>query len=127
MRDKAIDDFLPALKFVFNWFVTSNIKDLDDILFANDYKLFFDEDSGIVLFSSDEMGILSVDLNSINLDEVNFDVDNLETITHVRLMTRSNRYKQRKSFRKDISKKLMPKAFHPTRWCDWCMPKDEKK
>ena len=115
MRDKAIDDFLPALKFVFNWFVTSNIKDLDDILFANDYKLFFDEDSGIVLFSSDEMGILSVDLNSINLDEVNFDVDNLETIIHVRLMTRSNRYKQRKSFRKDISKKLMPKAFHPTR------------
>ena len=32
------------------------------------------------------MGILSVDLNNINLDDVNFDEDDPETITHVRLM-----------------------------------------
>ena len=22
---------------------------------------------------------------------------------------------------------LMPKAWHPRRWLDWCMPEDEKK
>ena len=32
------------------------------------------------------MGILSVVLNNINLDDVNFDEDDPETIIHVRLM-----------------------------------------
>ena len=34
--------------------------------------LFFDEDSGNVTFSSDELGIISLDLNNNNLDEANF-------------------------------------------------------
>ena len=33
----------------------------------------------------------------------------------------------KKQFKKDISKELMPVAWHPTRWQDWCMPEDEKK
>ena len=45
------------------------------------------------------MGILSVDLNKINLDDVNFDEDGPETINDVRLMDWRNRFKQ------DISKK----------------------
>ena len=32
------------------------------------------------------MGILSVVLNNINLDDVNFDEDDPETVIHVRLM-----------------------------------------
>ena len=37
MRHKAIDIFLPKLKSVPDWFVTSKmIKKLDDALFAND-------------------------------------------------------------------------------------------
>ena len=31
------------------------------------------------------MGILSVDLNKVTLDDVNFDENNLETIIYVRL------------------------------------------
>ena len=46
----------------------------------------FDEDYGNVTFSSDEMGILSVNLNNINLDIVNFDKDDFKTIIHVRFM-----------------------------------------
>ena len=42
------------------------------------------------------MGILSVDLNNINLDDGNFDEDDSETITHVRFMAWCNRFKQRK-------------------------------
>ena len=86
MCDEAVDDFLPVLKFVPDWFVTSDmIKKLHDIIFANYDILSFDEDSGNVTFSIDEMSILSVDLDKINLDDVNFDEDDPETIIHVRL------------------------------------------
>ena len=47
------------------------IKRLHNVLFSNNDIIFFDEGSGNVTFSSDEMGILSVDLNNINLDDVN--------------------------------------------------------
>ena len=72
--DKAVNGFLPTLKFVPDWFVTSNmIKKLDDALFANDGIIFINEDSNNVTFFGGEMGILSVDLAKINLDEYNFD------------------------------------------------------
>ena len=38
-----------------------------------------------------------------------------------------NRLKQCKAFKKDIRKELIPVAWHPARWWDWCMPEDEKK
>ena len=40
--DKVVDDFLPALKFVSDWFVTSKmIKKLSTALYADDGLLFF--------------------------------------------------------------------------------------
>ena len=62
------------------------IKNLHNALFLNDDILFFDEDSGNALFSSDEMHILRVDLNNINLHDVNFCEGDPETILHARLM-----------------------------------------
>ena len=56
------------------------------------------------------MGILSVDLSNINLDEVNFYNNDRETIMHVRFMAWHNRFKQLKVFKKDISKELIPIA-----------------
>ena len=32
-----------------------------------------------------------------------------------------------KHLRKDISKELVPIAWHPTKWWDWCIVEDEKK
>ena len=46
------------------------------------------------------MGILSVDVNNINLDDVNFDWDDTETIIHVRLMAWHKKLKQYKAFKK---------------------------
>ena len=87
MNDKVVDDFLPALKFIPNWFVTSKmIKKLHNTLFTDDGMLFFDGDSVSVTFFGDELGILSVDINNINLDDVSFFEDDPETIIHVRLM-----------------------------------------
>ena len=63
MCNKAVNDFLPALKFIPDWFVTSKLsKSLDDALFSNDDILFFDEDSNSVTSFGGEIGILSVDL-----------------------------------------------------------------
>ena len=72
------------------------IKERDVDLFFDDDIFFVNEDSINVAFLSDEMGILSVDLNDINLVDVNFDKDDLETITHIRLLVWHNRFKRRK-------------------------------
>ena len=51
-----------------DWFATSKIiKKLCNALFVDDDILFFEEDSGNSTFSSDEMSMISVDLNNINL------------------------------------------------------------
>ena len=94
MCDKAVDHFLPALKFVSNWFVTGKlIKKLHTALFADDDILFFDEDSVSFTFSNDEIDVLSIDLNNIDFDDVNFDEDDPEIIIHVRLMAWYNKLK----------------------------------
>ena len=66
------------------------------------------------------MSILRIDLNDINLDDVNFDQDDPETIVHVRLINWYNKHDSENS-KKIISKKLMPAAWHPIRYWDWCM------
>ena len=120
MCDKAVDDFLPTWKFVPDWLVTSKMnKKLYNTVFADDDILFFVEDSGNVSFLSDEMGILSVNLDNINLYDGNFYEDDPETIIYVRLLAEHYRYKKCKGFTKEISKKLMIVAWHPTRWLDW--------
>ena len=55
-----------------------------DALLANDDILSFDEDVSKVIYFSDEIGILGVDLDRINLDDDhNFYEDDPETIIHV--------------------------------------------
>ena len=80
MCDKAFDSFLPTLKLALDWFVTSKMIKKLDAIFSNDDIVFISEDSGNVTFSSNEMSILSTDLNDINLDDVNFDEDILKLL-----------------------------------------------
>ena len=71
MCDKSLYDFLKALKFVLDWFVTSKmIKILDDALLANDDEIFINEGYNNVTYSAVEIGILSVDLDKTNLTAV---------------------------------------------------------
>ena len=84
MCNKGVDDFLPALKFVPDWFITSKIiKNFLTALYADENKLNFIENSGDVVFSCNKMGILSIDLNNINLADMNYDEDDPETIIHI--------------------------------------------
>ena len=38
-----------------------------------------------------------------------------------------NSYKKRRAQKASIKKELMPIAWHPSKWWDWCISKDEKK
>ena len=89
-------------------------------------SLLIRKDSGNVRFSSDEMGILSIDLNKINFNDANFDEDDPETLIHVRPVVWHYRFNQRKACKKD-SKEVMPVPWHLSKWWDWCMSEDEKK
>ena len=80
MCDKAADDSLGALKLIPDWFVKSNIiKNLFTALYGYENILDFNEGSGNVLFTCNEMGVLNIDLNNINLEN-NFDEDDPDTI-----------------------------------------------
>ena len=36
-------------------------------------------------------------------------------------------HQKRKAQKAQIKKELMPTAWHPSRWWDWCVPNDEKQ
>ena len=38
-----------------------------------------------------------------------------------------DRYQKHKSQKAKIKKELLPIAWHPSRWWDWCVFEDEKK
>ena len=57
---------------------------------------FFLVNSVNVTFFGDEMDILSVDLNNINLDDIDFYKDGIETIIPIRLMALRKALKKRK-------------------------------
>ena len=116
MCDKAVDDCLAALKFVRDWFVASKmIKRLFIALYANQNILFLKEDSSNVLFYSNEMGILNIDLNNINLDDTNYDENNPDTIILTRLVAWCIKFQRCKSLKKELNEKLMRVAWHPNR------------
>ena len=76
----SVDNCLAALKFVPDWFVTSKmIKTLFTALYVDDNILYFNENSGNVVFSCHGMGILNIDLNNIKLDDTNYDEDDPES------------------------------------------------
>ena len=119
--------FLPTFKFVPDWFVTNKILEkLGNVVFSNDDTVFGNADSGNVTFFSDDVGLVHVDLNNVSPDNVNFADNDPENIIHFRLTARCKRWKQQKACKKR-GKKLLPIAWHPTRWWDWCMSEDEKK
>ena len=46
------------------------------------------------------MGIVSIDLNNIKLDNTNYDDDDLETIIHIRLLASHSKFEKRKALKK---------------------------
>ena len=71
------------------------LKDLDNDISVNDGIVFVHAESDNAKFFSDNMDLVNVYLNTVSLDDVNFDDDDPETIIiYIRLMDRCNRNKQ---------------------------------
>ena len=97
MCDEAVDGSVPTLNFVPEWFVTGKmIKKLFTALYVDENVLYFDEDSGNVVFNCNERDIHDIDLKNINLDN-DFNVDDPGTIIHVILLAFHTRFEKRKA------------------------------
>ena len=115
MCDEAVDDSLAALKLIPGWFVTSKmIKKLFPALYGDENILYFNKDSGNVIFFCNEMGILNIDLNNINLDN-KFDEDDPDTIILIRFLAWCIKFEKRNDI-KIISEELKLIAWHLNRW-----------
>ena len=75
-------------------------------MYADGNILYFDEDSGDVVFNCNETDIPDIFLNNINLDG-NFDEDDPGTIIHVRLLAWHIKIEKRKGLQKNISQELI--------------------
>ena len=42
-------------------------------------------------------------------------------------LARNTKFEKRKKLKKELNEELMTVAWHPNRWWDWYMSKDEKK
>ena len=100
MCDKAVDDSLASLKRIPARLVTSRmIKELFTALFAEENVLNFNEDSGNI-FSCNKMGILNIDLNTINLDHNSDEKDGPVIINHIRLLAWYIKFEKHKALKK---------------------------
>ena len=102
------------------------LKKLFTALYTDENILYFNEGSGDVVFNCNGMGILNIDLNNINRDN-NFDENDPDTIVLIRLLSWHIKFEKREELKKELSKELIPIAWHPNKWCDWCISEDEKK
>ena len=121
--DKDVDDFQAALKFIPDWCViTKMIRKLVIALYADDNIFYFNEDFSDAMFFCNEMGILSVDLNNINLNDINHDKNDPETIIHVRNLAWYSKFEKCKALKKELNEELMLVTWQPLRWWGWCLP-----
>ena len=114
--DEAVDYFVAALKLIPDWFITSKIikKNLT-ALHANENILYFNEDSGNVVFNCDEMGIFNIVLNIINLDN-NLDEDDPDIMIVIRLLAWDIKFEKRRALEKELNEELIPIVWRPNRW-----------
>ena len=85
MCNEAVDDSLATLKLIPNWFVTSKIiKRPFTALYADENIIYFNEDSGNLVFKCNGMGIFNIVFNKINLDN-DFNEDDPDTIIIIRI------------------------------------------
>ena len=88
------------MKLFLDWFVKiKTIKKLYTALYADNNILYFNEDSGNVIFSCNEIGIFNIDLNNISLDN-KFDVNDPDTIILIIVLTWHTKFEKRKSLKK---------------------------
>ena len=102
------------------------IKKLYTTLYTDENIFYFNEDSLNDVFFCNKMGILNTDLNNINFDNI-FDEDDPDTVILIRLLAQHIKFEKGKAFKKKLNEGLMPVAWHPKRWWNFYVSKDENK
>ena len=69
-------------------------------MFADESTLYFNEDSGDAAFIYNEMGIVTIYLDNINLDD-NFDKEDPNTIILIRFLDWHTKFAKRKELKKN--------------------------
>ena len=62
------------------------------------------------------MGIPSIDINNINLDDTNYDEGDPETVIHIRLLAWHTKSDHCKALKKELNEGLVLIAWHLRRW-----------
>ena len=76
-------------------------------------KIYSNEDSGNVVFSCNEMGVLNIDVNCINLDDNNFNEDDRDTFILIILLSWHTKFENRKALNREVNEELMLVPWHP--------------
>ena len=85
-------------------------------LYADENKLYVNEDSGNAVFNCNGIGILNIDLNNINLDN-NFGEDDPDTIIFTRLLAWHIKFEKHKVLKNELSEELMTIRIVKVRVC----------
>ena len=72
-------------------------------MYVDENILYFNEESDNVIFNCNGMGIRSIYLNNINLDDTNYEEDDPETIIHIRILAWHIKFEKGKQLKKRIS------------------------
>ena len=100
MSDETVDDSLAALNILLiDLLKIKQFKKIYTALYRDENILYFNKDSGYVVFSCNEMFILNIDLNNINLDN-NFDEDDPDTIIFGKLLPRHIKFEKQRALKK---------------------------
>ena len=84
-------------------------------MYADENILYFNEDSSNVVFNCNGMGILNIDLKNINLNDINYEEDDPDTIILIRPLAWYIKFEKRKTLKKELKEELMPIVWHPKR------------
>ena len=84
-------------------------------MYADENILYFNEDSSNVVFNCNGMGILNIDLKNINLNDINYEEDDPDTIILIRPLAWYIKFEKRKALKKELKEELMSIVWHPKR------------
>ena len=79
-----------------------NDEKLYTALYGQENILYFNEGSGDAVFNRSRMSIFDIDLNNINFDN-SFDENDLDTITHVKILALHIKLRKGKELNKELS------------------------
>ena len=73
------------------------------------------------------MVILSVDLDRISFDDVNFDKGDPKTINHARILAWHNKLDKRKAYKKDLGQKINASSVASNTMVGLVLPRRQEK